>query len=85
MFEPMPSLLQAWKEVPSKLTQELDDVNILLRTDSQAILLPEESSSLPTIPCALLFALHVQQLEQGGFTLANGMYRWPKLKYVFCL
>ncbi|KAF6037990.1 KNDC1 [Bugula neritina] len=35
---------------------------------------------IPTIPCALIFSLHVQQLEQGGFTLANGMYRWPKLR-----
>jgi hypothetical protein len=35
----------------------------------------------PTIPCALYFLLHLQQLEIGGFTLANGMYKWQKMRY----
>ena len=77
------ALFQAWKEIPSKLIQELDDIKLQLKTEASAIRPPEDVPGLPTIPCASLFALHVQQLEQGGFTLANGMYRWPKLRYAY--
>ena len=72
--------IQAWKEIPAKLLQELDDIKLLLKTDSHALQLTDDTNGLPAIPSALLFVLHVQQLEQGGFTLANGLYRWQKLR-----
>jgi len=65
--------------------QELKDTKLLLKTNANAVKAPEDMEGIPTIPCALIFSLHVQQLEQGGFTLANGMYRWPKLRSVECI
>lgn len=40
----------------------------------------EVSREKPTIPCFLLFVIHVQQQELGGFTLPNDMYKWTKLR-----
>jgi hypothetical protein len=75
--------LPAWRSLPSKsksVIEELAAVRIFLKTDSMCLSSSTEERSRPTIPCILLFLLHVQQLEIGGFTLANGMYKWTKLK-----
>uniref|UniRef100_A0A8C4X9H2 Uncharacterized protein n=2 Tax=Erpetoichthys calabaricus TaxID=27687 RepID=A0A8C4X9H2_ERPCA len=37
---------------------------------------------LPTIPSAHVLAMHVQQLEIGALTMANGAYKWPKLRNI---
>ena len=29
--------------------------------------------------------MHVQQLEIGGFQLANGLYKWTKIKWVYLI
>ena len=41
----------------------------------------ESSREKPTIPCFLLFVIHVQQQELGGFTLPSDMYKWTKMRY----
>jgi hypothetical protein len=58
----------------------LYDCQVLLKTDSTWLLRDNAYREKPTIPCALLFLMHIQQLELGGFTLANGMYKWTKMR-----
>uniref|UniRef100_A0A8C9AA62 Uncharacterized protein n=1 Tax=Prolemur simus TaxID=1328070 RepID=A0A8C9AA62_PROSS len=36
----------------------------------------------PTLPSARLLAMHIQQLETGGFTMTNGAHRWGKLRNI---
>uniref|UniRef100_H9H7D5 Uncharacterized protein n=2 Tax=Monodelphis domestica TaxID=13616 RepID=H9H7D5_MONDO len=36
----------------------------------------------PTIPSAHLLAMHIQQLETGGFTMTNGAHKWSKLRNI---
>ena len=55
-----------------------------LQSDSLCLVEGKLTRRHPTIPCILLLCLHVQQLEIGGFRLANGMYKWTKMKYVCC-
>uniref|UniRef100_A0A8C3DNA5 Kinase non-catalytic C-lobe domain containing 1 n=2 Tax=Corvus moneduloides TaxID=1196302 RepID=A0A8C3DNA5_CORMO len=38
--------------------------------------------TLPTIPSAHVLAMHVQQLETGGFTMTNGAHKWTKLRNI---
>lgn len=38
------------------------------------------SRAPPTLPSARLLAMHIQQLETGGFTMTNGAHRWSKLR-----
>ena len=78
---------QAWKNLPSKcaqLKEELASLKLFLKSDN-ACFSGEKGSQrrAPTIPCVLLFLIHVQQQEIGGFKLANGMFRWSKMKSVF--
>ena len=77
---------QAWKNLPSKcaqLKEELASLKLFLKSDN-ACFSGEKGSQrrAPTIPCVLLFLIHVQQQEIGGFKLANGMFRWSKMKSV---
>ena len=53
---------------------------VLLKTDSSWLMKSEASREKPTIPCFLLFVIHVQQQELGGFTLPNDMYKWTKMR-----
>lgn len=54
-----------------------------MKLKSEALWLMSEKDChiYPTIPCALYAALHLQQIEIGSFTLANGMYKWDKIRY----
>ncbi|XP_015758547.1 PREDICTED: protein very KIND-like [Acropora digitifera] len=54
---------------------------VLLKTDSSWLMRGESSREKPTIPCFLLFVIHVQQQELGGFTLPSDMYKWTKMRY----
>jgi hypothetical protein len=54
-----------------------------IKSEPLALLQDKDSHMYPTIPCALYFLLHLQQLEIGGFTLANGMYKWQKMRYMY--
>lgn len=75
--------LPAWRQVPTKTTETLEElkaVKVLLKTDSSWLMKSEASREKPTIPCFLLFVIHVQQQELGGFTLPNDMYKWTKMR-----
>lgn len=54
---------------------------VLLKTDSSWLMRGESSREKPTIPCFLLFVIHVQQQELGGFTLPSDLYKWTKMRY----
>ena len=53
---------------------------MLLQGDSDSLVKGEGHRKQPTLPPTLLFLMHVQQLEIGGFQLANGLYKWTKIK-----
>uniref|UniRef100_A0A8C6YGN6 Uncharacterized protein n=1 Tax=Naja naja TaxID=35670 RepID=A0A8C6YGN6_NAJNA len=42
----------------------------------------ERFKTSPTIPSAHILAMHIQQLETGGFTMRNGTYKWAKLRNI---
>ncbi|XP_030841143.1 uncharacterized protein LOC584262 isoform X1 [Strongylocentrotus purpuratus] len=73
----------AWRDLPSKVVGIYEDLNacrVLLQGDSEYLMKGDKTS--PTLPATLLFLLHVQQLEIGGFQLTNGMFKWTKLRSI---
>ncbi|XP_064601889.1 kinase non-catalytic C-lobe domain-containing protein 1-like isoform X2 [Liolophura sinensis] len=75
--------LPVWKSLPSKcisIKEELASMKMLLKNEPMCLVEDKEFRDHPTIPSILLFLMHVQQLEIGGFRLANGMFKWPKLR-----
>lgn len=53
---------------------------VFLKSDSLCLMEGERYKTLPTIPSAHVLAMHVQQLETGGFTMTNGAHKWTKLR-----
>ncbi|XP_005144121.2 kinase non-catalytic C-lobe domain-containing protein 1 [Melopsittacus undulatus] len=77
--------LPAWKILPAKVAaimEELKAVEVFLKSDSLCLMEGERFKTLPTIPSAHVLAMHVQQLETGGFTMTNGAYKWTKLRNI---
>ncbi|KYO42274.1 protein very KIND [Alligator mississippiensis] len=77
--------LPAWKILPSKISEimeELKAVEVFLKSDSLCLMEGERFKTLPTIPSARVLAMHVQQLETGGFIMANGSQKWTKLRNI---
>ncbi|XP_069467503.1 kinase non-catalytic C-lobe domain-containing protein 1 [Ambystoma mexicanum] len=77
--------LPAWKNLPSKVSEILDHlkaVEVFLKSDSLCLMEGDRFKILPTIPSAHILAMHVQQLETGGFTMTNGAYKWSKLRNI---
>ncbi|XP_070801718.1 kinase non-catalytic C-lobe domain-containing protein 1 [Pituophis catenifer annectens] len=77
--------LPIWKNLPSKVSdilEELKAVEVFLKSDSLCLMEGERFKTLPTIPSAHILAMHIQQLETGGFTMRNGTYRWTKLRNI---
>ncbi|XP_074987085.1 kinase non-catalytic C-lobe domain-containing protein 1 isoform X3 [Caretta caretta] len=77
--------LPAWKILPSKVSEimeELKAVEVFLKSDSLCLMEGERFKTLPTIPSAHVLAMHVQQLETGGFTMTNGAHKWTKLRNI---
>ncbi|XP_075699347.1 kinase non-catalytic C-lobe domain-containing protein 1 isoform X2 [Rhinoderma darwinii] len=77
--------LPAWKNLPTKVSEileELKAVEVFLKSDSLCLMKGDRFRTLPTIPSAYLLAMHVQQLETGGFTMANGAFKWNKLRNI---
>uniref|UniRef100_A0A7M4FZS9 Kinase non-catalytic C-lobe domain containing 1 n=1 Tax=Crocodylus porosus TaxID=8502 RepID=A0A7M4FZS9_CROPO len=77
--------LPAWKFLPSKISEimeELKAVEVFLKSDSLCLMEGERFKTLPTIPSARVLAMHVQQLETGGFIMANGSQKWTKLRNI---
>ncbi|XP_021355503.1 protein very KIND-like isoform X2 [Mizuhopecten yessoensis] len=77
--------LPAWRHLQGKcvsIIEELSSVRLFLKNDGMAITSVTNSHLLPTIPSVLLFLFHVQQQEFGSFQLANGMYKWSKIRSI---
>ncbi|XP_063290128.1 kinase non-catalytic C-lobe domain-containing protein 1 [Pelobates fuscus] len=77
--------LPAWKSLPSKvceILEELKAVEVFLKSDSLCLMKGDRFRTLPTIPSAYVLAMHIQQLETGGFTMANGAFKWNKLRNI---
>ncbi|XP_067858527.1 kinase non-catalytic C-lobe domain-containing protein 1 [Heptranchias perlo] len=77
--------LPSWKNLSSKaleIMEELTAVQVFLKSDSLCLMEGDSFRKQPTIPCARILAMHVQQLEIGAFTMANGTYKWPKLRKI---
>ncbi|XP_051475216.1 kinase non-catalytic C-lobe domain-containing protein 1 [Apus apus] len=77
--------LPAWKMLPAKIAEimeELKAVEVFLKSDSLCLMKGERFKTLPTIPSAHVLAMHVQQLETGGFTMTNGAHKWTKLRNI---
>ncbi|XP_078269828.1 kinase non-catalytic C-lobe domain-containing protein 1 isoform X2 [Rhinoraja longicauda] len=77
--------LPSWKSLSSKaleIMEELTGVQVFLKSDSLCLMEGDGFRTQPTIPCARILAMHVQQLEIGAFTMANGTYKWPKLRKI---
>ncbi|XP_053407466.1 kinase non-catalytic C-lobe domain-containing protein 1-like isoform X3 [Mercenaria mercenaria] len=78
--------LPAWKSLPAKCTAILDELcasRMFLKNDPLSLMQQDKDCHLyPTIPSAVIFLLHIQQLEIGGFRLANQMYKWGKIRSI---
>lgn len=77
--------LPVWKCLPSRVSEiveELKAVEVFLKSDSLCLMEGERFKTSPTIPSAHILAMHIQQLETGGFTLRNGTYKWTKLRNI---
>ncbi|NXU85454.1 KNDC1 protein, partial [Xiphorhynchus elegans] len=77
--------LPAWKILPAKVAEimeELKAVEVFLKSDSLCLMEGDRFKTLPTIPSAHVLAMHVQQLETGGFTMTNGAHKWSKLRNI---
>uniref|UniRef100_S4RWP6 Ras-GEF domain-containing protein n=1 Tax=Petromyzon marinus TaxID=7757 RepID=S4RWP6_PETMA len=77
--------LPVWKHVPPKVANimnQLNDVKMFLKRDGMCLMEEGGHVKNPTIPCARIFAMHVQQLEIGAFTMASGLYKWSKIRSI---
>ncbi|XP_006880179.1 PREDICTED: protein very KIND [Elephantulus edwardii] len=75
----------AWRTLPAKIAEvveELKAVEVFLKSDSLCLMEGRRFRAQPTIPSARLLAMHIQQLETGGFTMTNGAHRWSKLRNI---
>ncbi|XP_042816834.1 kinase non-catalytic C-lobe domain-containing protein 1 isoform X2 [Panthera tigris] len=75
----------AWRILPAKIAEvmeELKAVEVFLKSDSLCLMEGRRFRAQPTLPSARLLAMHVQQLETGGFTMTNGAHRWSKLRNI---
>lgn len=55
-------------------------LQVFLKSDSLCLMEGRRFRAQPTLPSAHLLAMHIQQLETGGFTMTNGAHRWSKLR-----
>ncbi|XP_054441039.1 kinase non-catalytic C-lobe domain-containing protein 1 [Pteronotus mesoamericanus] len=75
----------AWRILPAKIAEvmeELKAVEVFLKSDSLCLMEGRRFRAQPTLPAARLLAMHIQQLETGGFTMTNGAHRWNKLRNI---
>uniref|UniRef100_A0A8C5LC48 Kinase non-catalytic C-lobe domain-containing protein 1 n=1 Tax=Jaculus jaculus TaxID=51337 RepID=A0A8C5LC48_JACJA len=75
----------AWRILPAKIAEvmeELKAVEVFLKSDSLCLMEGRRFRTQPTLPSARLLAMHIQQLETGGFTMTNGAHRWSKLRNI---
>ncbi|XP_059174444.1 kinase non-catalytic C-lobe domain-containing protein 1-like [Physella acuta] len=77
--------LAVWKNIPAKYLAYMDELtNVKMKLKSEALWLMSEKDChiYPCIPSILYSLLQLQQLEIGSFTLANGMYKWDKIRSI---
>uniref|UniRef100_A0A9J7Y1K6 Kinase non-catalytic C-lobe domain containing 1 n=1 Tax=Cyprinus carpio carpio TaxID=630221 RepID=A0A9J7Y1K6_CYPCA len=77
--------LPAWKQLSLKVCEALEElraVQVFLKSDNLCLMEGEKDRRRPTLPDALILALHIQQLEIGAFTMTSGAYKWPKLRNI---
>ncbi|XP_077073629.1 kinase non-catalytic C-lobe domain-containing protein 1 [Siphateles boraxobius] len=77
--------LPAWKQLSVKVCEVLEElraVQVFLKSDNLCLMEGLKHGGRPTLPDAHIFALHVQQLEIGAFTVTSGSYKWPKLRNI---
>ncbi|NXL86871.1 KNDC1 protein, partial [Alectura lathami] len=74
--------LPAWKILPAKVAEIMEELKAVEVYDSLCLMEGERFKTLPTIPSAHVLAMHVQQLETGGFTMTNGAHKWAKLRNI---
>ncbi|KAF7478742.1 hypothetical protein GHT09_010101 [Marmota monax] len=77
--------LAAWRMLPAKIAEVLEElkaVEVFLKSDSLCLMEGRRFRAQPTLPSARLLAMHIQQLETGGFTMTNGAHRWSKLRNI---
>ncbi|KAG3263825.1 kinase non-catalytic C-lobe domain containing 1, transcript variant X1 [Ictidomys tridecemlineatus] len=75
----------AWRMLPAKIAEVLEElkaVEVFLKSDSLCLMEGRRFRAQPTLPSARLLAMHIQQLETGGFTMTNGAHRWSKLRNI---
>ncbi|XP_047393842.1 kinase non-catalytic C-lobe domain-containing protein 1 isoform X1 [Sciurus carolinensis] len=75
----------AWRTLPAKIAEVLEElkaVEVFLKSDSLCLMEGRRFRAQPTLPSARLLAMHIQQLETGGFTMTNGAHRWSKLRNI---
>lgn len=57
-------------------------LQVFLKSDDLCLMKEKNmGKKRPTLPSVHILAMHVQQLEIGGFTLATGAYKWNKLRW----
>ncbi|KAG1963052.1 kinase non-catalytic C-lobe domain-containing protein 1 isoform X2 [Pimephales promelas] len=77
--------LPAWKQLSGKVCEVLEElraVQVFLKSDNLCLMEGLKRGGRPTLPDAQIFALHIQQLEIGAFTMTSGSYKWPKLRNI---
>ncbi|ESO95133.1 hypothetical protein LOTGIDRAFT_215301 [Lottia gigantea] len=77
--------LPIWRNISSKYISTMETLSKMkLKLKSEPFYLIQDSNYTlyPTIPYTLYFLLHVQQIEMGSFTLANGFIKWTKMRTI---
>ncbi|KAJ1066967.1 hypothetical protein K5549_012326 [Capra hircus] len=79
----------AWRILPAKIAEVMEELKavevsvcVFLKSDSLCLMEGRRLRAQPTLPSAHLLAMHIQQLETGGFTMTNGAHRWSKLRNI---
>lgn len=71
--------LDCWKNLPSnieKTVKRLNHYKLLMQTN------PVPKSDKPYLPPIAYLLIHIQKAESGNFKLANGMFKFSKLKTI---
>ena len=64
------------------MLDQLMSVQLSIKSNGLYLIGDINTGRCPTIPSVLLFLLHIQREEVGGYTLANSMYKWSKMRSV---
>ena len=75
--------LKSWQHISNKNMQILEKISsykLFFQNEPFLISQLVKTTSKPVIPSMHLFLLTVQQNEHGSFQLANGQWKWSKLR-----